>query len=343
MVGDVHRAKDSARLVEISRQLPEAQAQMALAGATATHIGQAVTAITDALTSRLLALAEQELGPPPVPYAWVVGGSQARREQSSHSDQDNALILSNDFDPRTHDAYFAALATRVCDGLNDCGFIYCPGDVMATNPKWRQPLRAWHKYFDTWINRPEPMALMLSSVFFDLRHLYGDAALLRQLQERVLKQSRRNRIFLAYLTANALKHRPPLGFFRNFVLIHGGEHDNTLDLKHRGLVPIIDIARVAALSAGIDEINTLERLRAAGQVNALSRDGAANLEDAFELIGTLRVQHQVRQMRAGEAADNYLKPDELSSLERRHLKDAFGIIDTVQEALGARYQAGRFA
>ncbi len=342
MVGDIYRAKDSARLVEISRQLPEAQAQMALAGATSTHIGQAVTAITDALTNRLLALAEQELGPPPVPYAWVVGGSQARREQSSHSDQDNALILSNEFDPGAHDAYFAALATRVCDGLNDCGFIYCPGDVMATNPKWRQPLRVWHKYFDTWINRPEPMALMLSSVFFDLRHLYGDAALLEQLQERVRKQSRKNRIFLAYLTANALKHRPPLGFFRNFVLIHGGEHHNTLDLKHRGLVPIIDIARVAALSAGIGEINTLERLRAAGRVNALSRDGAANLEDAFEFIGTLRVQHQVRQMRASEATDNYLKPEELSSLERRHLKDAFGIIDTVQEALGTRYQAGRF-
>ena len=127
-----------------------------------------------------------------------------------------------------------------------------------------------------------------------------------------------------------LKHRPPLGFFRNFVLIHGGEHHNTLDLKHRGIVPIIDIARVAALSAGIREINTLERLRAAGRVNALSRDGSANLEDAFEFIGTLRVQHQVRQMRAGEATDNYLKPEELSSLERRHLKDAFGIIDTVQ-------------
>jgi CBS domain-containing protein len=342
LVGDIYRSASVERLVEISRQLPETQAQMALAGATATHIGQAVSAITDAFTIKLLTLAERELGPPPVPYAWVVGGSQARREQSAHSDQDNGMILSDDFRPKEHDAYFAALATRVCDGLNDCGYVYCPGNVMATNPKWRQPYKAWRKYFDTWINKPAPMALMLASVFFDLRHLHGDESLLQKLQKKVLKHTQKNRIFLAYMTANALKHRPPLGFFRNFVLIHGGEHDNTLDLKHRGIVPVIDLARVAALSAGIPEINTLERLREAGKVNALSRTGAANLEDAFELIGTLRTQHQARQIRAGQQADNYLRPEELSPLERSHLKDAFGVIDTVQEALGQRYQAGRF-
>jgi CBS domain-containing protein len=342
LVGDIYRSTSVERLVEIGRQLPTAQAQMTLAGASATHIGQAVSGITDAFTKQLLSLAEQELGPPPVPYAWVVGGSQARREQSSHSDQDNALILADEYRRETHDEYFAALAKRVCDGLDACGYIYCPGEVMATNPKWRQPLAAWRRCFHTWIHRPEPMALMLSSVFFDLRHVHGDDTLLEQLQEEVLQRSRKNGIFLAYMTANALKHRPPLGFFRNFVLIHGGEHHNTLDLKHRGLVPIIDIARVAALSAGLSPVNTLERLQEAGKVNALSEDGAANLEDAFELIGTLRIQHQAQQIRAGEVVDNYLKPSKLSSLERSHLKDAFGIIHTVQEALGQRYQTGRF-
>ena len=342
LVGDIYRSASGKRLAEVSRQLPETQAQLAMAGATATHIGQAISAVTDAFTIKLLTLAEKELGPPPVPYAWVVGGSQARREQSSHSDQDNALILSDDFKPDEHDAYFAALAKRVCDGLNDCGYVYCPGDVMATNPKWRQPYKTWRKYFDTWITKPEPMALMLASVFFDLRHVYGDDSLLKKLQKKVFKHSQKNRIFLAYMTANALKHRPPLGFFRNFVVIHGGEHDNTLDLKHRGIVPIIDLARVAALSAGIPEINTLERLREAGKVNALSRSGAADLEDAFELIATLRTQHQARQIRAGLRPDNYLPPEELSPLERSHLKDAFGVIDTVQEAMGQRYQAGRF-
>lgn len=342
LVGDVHKAKSLETLVQISAKVGELQVNLVNGGATADQVGQAVSAITDAITLRLLELGEAELGSPPVPYAWMVGGSQARREQSSHSDQDNALLIADHMRPED-DAYFAALAGFVNDGLNACGYIYCPGDVMAKNPKWRQPLRIWKKYFTTWIERPDPMALMLSSVFFDLRPLRDPEGLFEEIHDTVLAHSKANRIFIAYMAANALKHRPPLGFFRNFVLIHGGDHDHTFDLKHRGTVPIIDLARVYALSSGIDEVNTLERLRAAAETDALSQEGAANLVDAAEFIGTLRMRHQARQLRRGEKADNFLSPDELSPLERGHLKDAFVLINTMQESLGQRYQTGRFA
>ena len=342
LVGDVHKAQGIDTLVQISAKIGELQVNLVNGGATADQVGQAVSAITDAITLRLLELGEQELGSPPVPYAWMAGGSQARREQSSHSDQDNALLIADHMKPED-DAYFAALAAFVNDGLNACGFVYCPGDVMAKNPKWRQPLRIWKKYFNTWIQRPEPMALMLSSVFFDLRAIHDPEGLCGELREQVLELSRSNRIFIAYMAANALKHRPPLGFFRNFVLIHGGDHDHTFDIKHRGTVPIIDLARVYALSAGIDEINTLERLEVAAEHGALSKEGSANLIDAAEFIGTLRIRHQAEQLRAGKQADNFLSPDDLSPLERGHLKDAFILINTMQESLGQRYQAGRFA
>jgi CBS domain-containing protein len=342
LVGDIHKAKNLETLVQISTKVGELQVNLVNGGATADQVGQAVSAITDAITLRLLELGEAELGSPPVPYAWMVGGSQARREQSSHSDQDNALLIADHMKPED-DAYFAALAGFVNDGLNACGYVYCPGDVMAKNPKWRQPLRIWKKYFTTWIERPDPMALMLSSVFFDLRPLRDPEGLFEEIHDTVLAHSKANRIFIAYMAANALKHRPPLGFFRNFVLIHGGDHDHTFDLKHRGTVPIIDLARVYALSSGIDEVNTLERLRAAAETDALSREGSANLVDAAEFIGTLRMRHQARLLRRGEKADNFLSPDELSPLERGHLKDAFVLINTMQESLGQRYQTGRFA
>ena len=342
LVGDIHKAKDLDTLVQISAKVSELQVHLVNGGATADQVGQAISAVTDAITLRLLELAEAELGAPPVPYAWMVGGSQARREQSSHSDQDNALLIADHMKPED-DAYFAALANYVNDGLNACGYIYCPGDVMAKNPKWRQTLRIWKKYFTTWIERPDPMALMLSSVFFDLRPLRDPEGLFEEIHDTVLAHSKANRIFIAYMAANALKHRPPLGFFRNFVLIHGGDHDHTFDIKHRGTVPIIDLARVYALSGGIDDTNTLDRLRAAAGTDALSREGSANLIDAAEFIGTLRMRHQARQLRSGEKADNFLSPDELSPLERGHLKDAFILINTMQESLGQRYQAGRFA
>lgn len=342
LVGDIHRADSIETLAQISAKIPELQIHLVNSGATANQAGQAITAITDAITVRLIEMAEADLGPPPAPYAWLAGGSQARREQSSHSDQDNALLLADHAKP-DNDAYFAALAKLVNDGLNACGFVYCPGDVMASNPRWRQPMRIWHKYFTNWILRPEPMALMLSNVFFDLRPIHDPEQLFGELQERVLERSRTNRIFIAYMASNALKYRPPLGFFRNIVLIHKGDHDHTFDIKHRGLVPIVDLARIYTLSAGLPELNTVERLQSAAEHGALSRDGAANLIDALELIGTLRIRHQAKQLARGEKADNFVSPDELSPLERGHLKDAFLLINTMQESLGQRYQTGRFA
>lgn len=339
LAADVRKAKTADDLIAVSERLPNLHRRLANASATARHIGEAVSCLTDAITGRLLEMAEAELGPPPVPYLWMAGGSQARHEQSSHSDQDNALLLSNKFKKKTHDDYFAALANFVCDGLNACGFIYCPGDAMATNPKWRQPLDVWKGYFDQWIEAPTPKSVMLSSIFFDLRPVTGKLKLFRPLQHNIIKKSQKNQIFLAHMTANALKHRAPLGFFRQFVLEHGGKHDETLDLKHRGIVPITDIARVLALSQGKEAVNTVERLRACAGTPALSADMAENLEDALEFIASLRIQHQADQIRNGQAPDNYVPPTDLSELEREQLKHAFRVIQTMQESIAKRFGA----
>ncbi|MBU0501116.1 MAG: CBS domain-containing protein [Gammaproteobacteria bacterium] len=339
LVREILRAETSAELQNTARRLPQFQVQLVNGGATAEHIGQAVSSITDALTRRLIQLAEAALGPAPVPYAWVAGGSQARREQTSYSDQDNALILSDALRPEQA-SYFEHLARLVCDGLNACGFYYCPGDAMATNPKWRKPVAEWRRYFHAWIEKPEPMALMLSSIFFDLRVIHGERGLFEGLQQEVLAKSRKNEIFLAFMAANALTHRPPLGFFRTFVLISDGAHDKTFDIKHRGIVPIIDLARVYALASGSPAVNTLERLRDAAEHRVLSDEGAANMIDALAFIATLRMRHQTSQLRQGAPVDNFLPPDDLSPLERNHLKEAFKVIATLQESLSIRYRVG---
>lgn len=342
LAGDVRRCASVDELAVACRALPEVQVQLAAAGATPGQLGQAIASVTDALTQRLLELAEQALGKPPVPYTWLAVASQARREQTVHSDQDNALLLSDDYRPAEHGAYFTALASRVNDGLDACGFRYCPGEVMARNPEWRQPYRDWRRYFDAWITRPERKSLMLACNFFDMRPVHGDPTMFQRLHVDVLKQAASNQIFLAHMAANAMSQRPPLGFFRNFLLVHGGDYDSTLDLKLRGIVPIVHLARVFALAAGLPQLNTAERLRAAAQAGSLSTDSAANLEDALELISTLRARHQARQIKHGQKPDNYVRPEELSQLERGHLKDAFSVIATLQDALAQRYQTERF-
>lgn len=341
LAADVRKAKRVDDLVEVSRRLPNLHLHLANASVTARHIGEAVSCLTDAITGRLLEMAEAELGTPPVAYVWMAGGSQARHEQSSHSDQDNALLLSDDFDAPAHDAYFAALAQFVSDGLDACGFVYCPGNAMATNPEWRQPLKVWQGYFSRWIESPTPMSMMLSSIFFDLRPVTGATELFVPLQRMILQKSRENRIFLAYMMANAMQHRPPLGFFRQFVLERGGEHDDTLDLKHRGIVPITDMARLLALSLGKAPVNTVERLRACAGSPALSQDMAENLEDALEFIASLRIQHQANQIRRNQPTDNYVPPADLSELEREHLKHAFKVIQGMQETMVKRFGADK--
>ncbi len=338
LAGEIFQQTDVDGLVRASAHIRSLQCHLAAADASAYASAHVITAITDALTTRLLELGTARFGEPPVPYAWVAAGSQARGEQTAKSDQDNCLLLDDAFDSDQHDGYFDALARFVCDGLDACGYIHCPGDIMAMTPAWRQPLRRWAQYFENWIERPDPKALMLSCVFFDQRAVHGDKALLERLRADVLGRTRGNGLFLAHMAANALSREPPLGLFGGIRSARGGEHHGTIDLKHHGIVPIVDLARVYALAGGLAAVNTHDRLEGAAAGGEVSAGSAHDLRGALEFIATLRIRHQARQMQAGEAADNFLVLDTLSQFERGQLKDAFAVVRMLQQVLRQRYR-----
>lgn len=343
LVSDIHDAVDVGELQQLSQHLPKALVNMVRSNLPAYDIAHAISSLGQAITRRLIKLAEDQFGQPPVPYTFVVAGSMARREQTAHSDQDNGMILSDDYDPALHEAYFINIARFVSDGLDACGYIYCPGNIMATNPKWRQPLSVWRSYFMEWIERPEPKALLYSSIFFDLRSLYGDESLLAELRQEILQKTQKGSLFQAFMAANALSYRPPLGIFKGFVLEKNGDNIKTLDMKKRGVVPVIDLARVYALAKGLPELNTCERLEAiAAAPGGISNERIADLKDAFEFISATRLEHQALQIEAGNEPDNYVPPEQLSALERRHLKDAFEVVSEVQGTMAHNYQADRF-
>jgi len=327
----IHKANSLEELKQISDLLPKLQIRLAKLGSSADHVGKSISAITMAFTKRLIEMAEYKFGQAPVPYAWLAAGSQARQEQLAHSDQDNAIIICDTMKPYD-DAWFENLANFVCDGLAECGFIYCPGDIMATNPKWRQPRKVWQSYFTDWVETPSPKALLNSSVFFDLDTIYGDKTLLEDVRQNMLKSTQKSTLFIAHLSKNALGLRPPLGFFRDFVLKPNGKHKATLDLKHNGIAPVVDLARIYALAEGISAVNTIERIQQAAGTRSLTKASAENLIDAYEFLGMLRVEHQAQKLMRGEDPDNYLSPKEISKLEREHLKDAFKVIKTLQDA-----------
>jgi len=342
LAGDIYKQDSIEGLKNISGRIGQLQQNLSAAEASAYSTGHIITAIADAITVRLIGLAEAQLGPPPVDYVWVAAGSQARNEQTAKSDQDNCLILDDSYDPALHGPYFKAFATFVCDGLAACGYIHCPGEMMAMTDTWRQPQRVWSDYFSSWIHQPKPKALMLTCVFFDLRAIHGKSELLENLRQQVLQHTKGNSLFLAHMVSNALKHRPPLGMFGQITLSRGGEHPNTIDLKHTGIVPIVDLARIYALAAGITVANTHNRLDVSAQTTEISEQSARDLRDALEFLGKLRIAHQAQQTRRGATPDNYLELGELSNFERSQLKDAFNVVQTLQDVLQQRYSGGRF-
>ncbi|WP_425427215.1 putative nucleotidyltransferase substrate binding domain-containing protein [Actibacterium ureilyticum] len=333
LVQDIATALDARELADITARIPQLLVNLVASGNRHEVVTRLITDIGDACTRRLLALAEAKLGPPPVPYLWLACGSQGRQEQTGVSDQDNCLFLSDDMRPE-HDAYFAALAKFVSDGLDVCGYFYCPGDMMATADRWRQPVRVWRDYFKTWVDKPDPMAQMLASVMFDLRPIGGDESLFSGLQAETLEMASKNSIFVAHMASNALKHTPPLGLLRGIATIRSGEHKNQLDMKHNGVVPVVDLGRIYALQGQITAANTRARLEAAEKAGVVSASGARDLLDAYDLIAQMRLEHQAGLVKAGKAPDNYLSPSALSDFERSHLRDAFVVVRTMQSAIG---------
>ena len=292
-------------------------------GVSELEIGRVVSSLNDALVRRLIYLGEQTLGPPPTRFAWIVFGSEGRLEQALLTDQDNALIYSEE--SAAAQTYFRALSTYVVDSLITVGFPRCAGGYMAT--KWCQPLKEWQALFTRYIRAPEPQALLDSSIFFDLRAVAGDLSL-KSLEE-ILAAARDEKLFLSHMVRAALQFRPPLGFFSRI-----RSNNGKVDLKKGAIGPVVALARAAALCAGSHERSTHARLQAAGASgDLLNEETARMLAEIFSFVLHLRLRRQLTAYQQGQPLTNEIKLAELSTLERRHLQEAFVMIKRIQEEI----------
>jgi CBS domain-containing protein len=308
----------------------ETTAALLDAGVDPLEITQAVASVNDALTTRLLRLAEAELGSPPHAYAWLALGSHGRGEQVLSSDQDSALAYGG---PRLHDAdpdrYFEALATAVVDGLARAGIPRCTGGYMAT--VWRHPLGDYATAFERWVDDPVPAELLRAEVFLDVRPVHGDLDVSR-LPDILVAGARRG-TFMLQMARAAVTFRPPMVIWRHVRTEHGN-----LDVKRSGTAAIVLLARLYALAAGSPARTTPSRLEAVRVAGVLSTSGVDGLLDAYRLLTGLRLRHQVDQAAAGLVPDNLVAVAGLSSSDRRRLLDALRTVRVMQEITERRYQ-----
>jgi len=336
LIGQIERQNSLEALIQVSQKIPDLLHNLISSDAKAIEIGRILTSVTDSLTRSLIVLKQKQLGPAPMAFCWLAFGSQGRQDQMAGSDQDNALILQSPPNEQQK-MYFKQLSEFVCSALNECGFPFCPGNIMAQNPQWQLTLQQWQQQFSNWINTPDPSALLNATIFFDMRGIYGDLSLFTSLQTTVLNKTKGNDIFLAALSQNALQSTPPLGFFRSFVIERDGSEVKGIDLKHKGNALINDIVRTYALAAGIKEVNTSKRLQSLIDISKIDKEAAMNLLDSWEFIAHKRLINQGQQFNNTQPVSNYILPDSLSSLVRHQLKDAFKVIHEAQGAIRLKF------
>ncbi|MFJ4258911.1 DUF294 nucleotidyltransferase-like domain-containing protein [Pseudomonas monteilii] len=328
-------------LVSLRGEISQLVERMLAHGASSTQITQIITLLNDHTVCRVIELALAERGDPGVPFSWLCFGSEGRREQTLHTDQDNGILFeaADSAEADSIRARLLPLAQYINQCLAQCGFTLCKGNIMAGNPELCLSRSEWARRFAGFVREASPENLLGSSIYFDLRVVWGDEQGCEQLRQSLLEQVADNRLFQRMMADNALRQRPPVGRLREFVLTRqGNDKAATLDLKVQGLTPFVDGARLLALANGIGACNTLERLRqlvATGVIEPL--DGAA-YEEAYHFIQQTRMQQHQRQTRDNLPYSNRLDPDSLNHLDRRILRESLRQAQRLQSSLALRYQ-----
>ncbi|WP_417788278.1 putative nucleotidyltransferase substrate binding domain-containing protein [Stutzerimonas xanthomarina] len=327
-------------LVIIRSRILQLVDNMLAHGASSTQITHIITLLNDHTVCRVIELAIEALGDPGISFTWLCFGSEGRREQTLHTDQDNGILFE------AADAAEAAhirgrllpLAERINRDLDTCGFTLCRGNIMASNPQLCLSRLEWRRRFSTFVRESTPENLLSSTIYFDLRAVWGPSEGCEQLRSDMLEEVGESRLFQRMMAENALRHRPPVGRFRDFVVTRKGDGKATLDLKVQGLTPFVDGARLLALGHGITACNTLDRLRQLVEKDIVDEKDGAAYEEAYQFIQQTRMQQHQQQARDGQPYSNRLDPDTLNHLDRRILRESFRQAQRLQSSLAVRYQ-----
>jgi CBS domain-containing protein len=334
VISDISTANNLYELTRCSWQLPHYFASSARRPGDFDIVGKVLSQATDVMTRKLITFFGQKNGQAPMPYCWLVFGSQAREDQTMGSDQDNALLLAEE--PNEEQAaYFEKMAKYVCLGLGKCGIKLCDGNIMASNPELRMSLNASIEQSKSWVRQPSPEAILSFNIFLDVRSVAGDSSLFLRLQEErktLFQQS----LFLAALARQANEGSVPLSMFQKFVYAKDKKVKDSIDLKHTVIAIINNVVRIHALANGITIPSTVGRLNALPENSGVSSQDIKNLRDIWLFLNRLRWRHQLNN----KVQDNFIRVSDLSSIEKHQLKAAFQAIHRAQQTAVLKYSGG---
>jgi CBS domain-containing protein len=341
-------AETDTQIVRLLHQLPHLVRHLLIAEQSAPAVRSSVSTIYATAQRRLLDLAVEQVGPPPGRFALISLGSSGRSEMTLFSDQDNALVFESaaDGDGTDRDSaggeqnrqdgpqdgeglrkrrekerrYYLNVADLVCSRLDQAGFSYCPGGIMAVNPAYCLSVEEWRETYRQWMAKADPQALLGTHVFFDVSTAGGDAGLVEALQGSVFDLIARYPRFLTLLAQNSLQYTLPLGMLGT---VRTEERDGQAVINVKEcLIPIINAVRVYALRERVAQSSTIARIHALESAGVLEPVNAQAAETAFETLWKLRFTNQILAHGELRKVNDDLAVADLSETDRRRLQKA---------------------
>lgn len=335
LISEIQNADIIQDIFPMQKRVPSLVKVLSDSGANSKIICRKISTITDSILKKILNFAVKELGDPPLEFCFMTLGSEGREEQTLLTDQDNAIIYEDPKDEKDAaeaEKYFLKLGELVCTWMEKSGYAFCPGNMMAMNPKWNKPVSEWRKYFKNWITKSTPEDLLEVSIHFDFRPVNGDDVLTIELRKFINSLISENPSFLQYISRNALLYKPPIGFFGKILLESGGEKPSTFNIKD-SIHLIVNFARIYALKNNISETNTLNRLYQLNRSGELTDSSFREMEEVYDYLMRTRFRHQVKAIKNNTKPDNDINPKELTELEQHMLKYIFSQINNFQKKL----------
>lgn len=306
------------------------------------HIYNISGEIITAIVKRSVELAILDLGSPPARFAWLSIGSQGRKEQLLVTDQDSILIFEDVAPEKYRDVkdYFIKLAKRTTSILEKVGYQLCPNGHMASNMLWCKSLSDWTKQYNNWMKTPGEKSNDISSIFFDYEIAFGDSKIEDAITDVVFKNTKNNTIFFDYLGNDALRKNPPLNFFKKFNLEEEGENKGKFDIKNRAIMPLVDAARLFAISLNLKGINnTYLRFKQLAMIDPKFSEIYLNCADAFLILSKFRTLEGLKNDNSGD----YIAIDELTRIDKEKLKNALIPMKELEELIKEKFKLTYFS
>lgn len=325
----IARATSQIELAEIATRLIDSLVVAYEGGVNPNRACESYSVLVESLLARILDLELDERGNPPVPIAFLVTGSLARREMVPSSDLDTLMVWAGPDQDGAIRGWMRELAEGVLTRMASCGFASDTNGVRGGDPRFSRSADAWVDAIAGWSAEPGGnQGDIYLSALMDARPILGETVWspVRSALDTALLTPRVLRLLARVATAR----QPPTGFVRGLVIEAGGEHRGTVDIKSGGVGLAVELARLLAAVDGSPAQATIDRLGARRSILLLSHDDVDDLREAFLQLQSVRLEHQVAQVLAGMPPDDHVAPRDLPGLSRRYLRDTLRVVARLQ-------------